>query len=356
MKKNKVRFYELDLLRFIAAMAVVMFHFLFRGQQGDWMPVSFEPLDIYARYGYLGVNLFFMISGFVILLSAVNRSATQFVISRVTRLYPAFWVGVTLTALVIIFFGSSLFHQITLPDYLVNLTMLAGFVGVEDVDGAYWTLYIELKFYAVIFVILLFNQIKKLEIIMIAWLVFILLSLFFPMPRIINFLLFPEWAPYFISGASFYLLKVQGISLLRLGILFIAFCLTLNIAVDGIAEVNADYHIQADPMVAVLVVILFHIIFTLMVFNKLSWFRSAWAVKIGALTYPLYIIHQNIGYIIFTQLADVMNKYALLLIVMIVLLALSWLIHTRIEKKFGPKLKAFLEKILIRNNTQTKLN
>ena len=93
MSKDKVRFYELDLLRFFAAMAVVLYHYLFRGQQGDYIPVRFTNLEDYAQYGYLGVNLFFMISGFVISLSAESRTARQFVISRVVRLYPAFWAG-----------------------------------------------------------------------------------------------------------------------------------------------------------------------------------------------------------------------------------------------------------------------
>lgn len=355
MNNNKVRFYELDLLRFFAAMAVVLFHFLFRGQQSGDIPVTFDLVENAARYGFYGVNLFFMISGFVISLSAVNRSAKQFAISRVTRLYPAFWVGVSLTAALIVLFGAPLL-EVDFPQYLVNLTMLAEFVGVKDVDGVYWTLYVELKFYAIVFVILLFNKFDKIEAILSAWLLILLVSLFYPLPRLLNFLVFPEWAPYFISGASYYLLKVKGVGFLRLAILLSAFLLSLNMAAEGITTLNSDYNVQASQLVAVLIVCVFHLIFTLMIFNKLSWFRSPWVIKIGALTYPLYLIHQNIGFMIFTHFSGSINKYLLLIISLSIVLLLAWLIHVKVEKKFGPKLKKLLETHLLINPQTRNIN
>lgn len=49
----------------------------------------FPVLSEVTRYGYAGVNLFFVISGFVILMSVWGRTAPQFIASRVSRLYPA---------------------------------------------------------------------------------------------------------------------------------------------------------------------------------------------------------------------------------------------------------------------------
>lgn len=347
MSKDKVRFYELDLLRFFAAMAVVLYHYLFRGQQGDYIPVRFTNLEDYAQYGYLGVNLFFMISGFVISLSAESRTARQFVISRVVRLYPAFWAGVTLTAIMIYFFGGSLF-QVNLSQYFVNLTMLAQFVGVEDIDGVYWTLYVELKFYAIIFLILFFDKFHRIEWVLSAWLVLLLLHLVMPFPRVLNALVFPEWAPYFISGTLFYLLKAKGMSTWRVVALFIAFLLSLKEGIDGNAVFNADYNVQASELVTVILVGLFYLIFTLILFNKLSWFRSHWAVKIGALTYPLYLIHENLGFMAFTYFAGMMNKYSLLLIIISLMIVTSWLINVLVEKNLGILLKQWLEVVFSR--------
>lgn len=349
MSKSTIRYYELDLLRFIAAMAVVLFHFLFRGQQGGYTPVSFSSFENYAQYGYLGIDLFFMVSGFVISLSAGNRTAKQFVISRITRLYPAFWAGVTITATVIAFFGGALF-QVEWSQYLINLTMLAQFVGVENVDDVYWTLYVELKFYAIIFLILFFKIFNRIELILSGWLFILLLNLVFELPDIVNFMLFPEWAPFFISGVIFHLLNIKGINLPRFGILCVSFLVSLQGAVEGNTILNTSYNIFASEQVTVLIVALFYIVFILMIFDKLSWFRSSWALRIGALTYPLYLIHQNLGYMFFTYFDGVLNKYVLLMLAILLVLVISWLIHVLIERKFGPKLKKCLEVCLSVNS------
>lgn len=86
----------LDGMRFCAAMVVLLFHFAFRSWTSADIPtvVNYGLLGDISKYGYLGVDLFFMISGFVILMSAEGRTATAFVRSRAIRLYPAYWFSV----------------------------------------------------------------------------------------------------------------------------------------------------------------------------------------------------------------------------------------------------------------------
>jgi peptidoglycan/LPS O-acetylase OafA/YrhL len=74
-RRSQHRFYELDLLRFFAALAVVLFHHGFRGYAADHMTdMPYLSLAPAAKYGYLGVDLFFLISGFVILMTASGGS------------------------------------------------------------------------------------------------------------------------------------------------------------------------------------------------------------------------------------------------------------------------------------------
>src|ERR1019366_5159909 len=96
------RLYEIDLLRITAALAVVLYHYTFSGYAGHLTSIAFPALSHVTRYGYLGVDMFFTISGFVVLLSAWGRRPHEFVISRIVRLYPAYWVAVTITAIVAI--------------------------------------------------------------------------------------------------------------------------------------------------------------------------------------------------------------------------------------------------------------
>ena len=102
--RAKHRLEVLDGIRFLAAAYVVVFHFA-AGDRGSWhgpSRVLFAPLFTVASYGWLGVELFFMISGFVICLSAWGKTIGQFAVSRFVRLYPAYWFAILLTTAVVL--------------------------------------------------------------------------------------------------------------------------------------------------------------------------------------------------------------------------------------------------------------
>jgi peptidoglycan/LPS O-acetylase OafA/YrhL len=345
MNKNNTRFYEIDFLRFVAAIAVVLFHYMFRGHaEGGYNPISYAPFDQYAQYGYLGVHLFFMISGFVILLTAMKRDVVQFVISRIVRLYPAFWAGVSFTTLMIVFFGKELF-TVSFPQYLSNLSMIDGYLGVEPVDGVYWTLLVELKFYALIFGILLIKRIQNIDWFLTAWLVTSLIDIVMPFPRLVQFFLLPEWAPYFASGALFYLVKLNGIKMHYIALLIASFGLSLFYANEEVIMLRQFYNTSFNALIPLSIISLFYLIFIFIITNKLSFFRATWVLKVGALTYPLYLVHQNVGFMLFTAYNGVVNKYLLLVAVFIFVLVVAWLIHQLIEKNLSAVLKRWLEKV-----------
>ena len=344
MNKNKIRFYEIDFLRFVAAVAVVLFHYLFRGYaEGGYSPISYAPFDQYAKYGYLGVHLFFMISGFVILLTAMKRDVVQFVISRIVRLYPAFWAGVSFTALMIVFFGGELF-SVSFPQYLSNLSMIDGYLGVEPVDGVYWTLLVEIKFYALIFGILLIKRIHNIDWFLAGWLAISLFDIAMPLPKLIQFFLFPEWASYFVSGALFYLMKLNGLKVRYIVLLIVSFSLSLFYANEEVLTLSKFYNTDFNALIPLAIISLFYLIFVLIIANKLIFFRSTWVLKVGALTYPLYLVHQNVGFMLFTTYNGVINKYVLLVGVFAFVLLVAWLIHQLIEKNLSALLKRWLDK------------
>ena len=134
-KPSANRVGEIDLLRFLAAMAVVLFHYTFRGYAAsNYSPMAFADISPVTKYGYLGVELFFLISGFVILMTASSGSLNKFIASRIARLYPAFWFGCTLTFIAIFIFGGERFSA-DVKQFLLNLTMLHEFIHVKSIDG-----------------------------------------------------------------------------------------------------------------------------------------------------------------------------------------------------------------------------
>ena len=82
----------LDGLRLVAALAVVAFHYTGRDNPawGESVRTVFPTLSPVTLYGGFGPYLFFMISGFVILMSTWGRPVHSFVASRVGRIYPAY--------------------------------------------------------------------------------------------------------------------------------------------------------------------------------------------------------------------------------------------------------------------------
>ncbi len=164
------RFHEIDLLRAVACLMVVFFHYAHRGALDGWSPAA-NPIGLsdFARYGYLGVHLFFIISGFVIFLSVRNATVRDFFASRVSRLYPAYWVAVPLTWVLVKFFDLPEL-QVSWWEMLVNLTMVPHWFGVPYVDGAYWSLGVELQFYILVGVALKFDLDRRAEWFLAGWL------------------------------------------------------------------------------------------------------------------------------------------------------------------------------------------
>lgn len=331
----KDRFYEIDLLRFLAALAVVLYHYTFRGfAEGGYSPVEYPVLGEVFKYGSYGVQLFFIISGFVILMTATKRGAAHFVISRITRLYPAFWVCVSLTALAIMWKGGALF-QVDLVQYILNLSMISGFIGVEMVDGVYWTLLVELKFYALIFVLLIFGQIHRVEWFLAFWLLLTAASLVFALPKLVTFLFLTDWSAFFIAGALFYLIRQQGLNVFRGVMLWLSFMVAIFENLRQLSYLEQMYNSYFSPLVTSLLILSFYVIFLLIALGKTQYFSSAKLVKLGVLTYPLYLIHQNIGFIIFHEIGDSVNRYVLLGALVLVMMLAAWLIHKFIELPLG---------------------
>ena len=120
---SSARISSLDALRGIAALAVVLYHYTFRYNALYGHNFSLEPLSV-LKYGHLGVQLFFIISGFVIYLSIENtQSIKKFASNRFARLYPAYWCAVFVTFFTVMIFGLP-GRDVSFSNMLVNLSVV----------------------------------------------------------------------------------------------------------------------------------------------------------------------------------------------------------------------------------------
>ena len=318
------RFLELDALRGLAAIMVVLFHYTINSN-GALLGWEF-------RYGVTGVDIFFMISGFVIFLTISRvRQWQDFVVSRFARLYPAFWFCMFLTAIVTMFFEPEL---VGMERVLANMTMMPIFFGQENIDQSYWTLLVELIFYFWILILLVIGDINRIVSVGLALTISIILFHAFSS----QYPSFHEFAarkiellnhfPLFFSGILFYLIR-NGNQVRRNSILIIFSLLAACFL--HYQGGRAQYHVTPTEHYVILAI--FHIVFALAIFGKLGFLNQAPLLFLGKISYCLYLIHQYIGMrllLIFTDFWH-MNIYPALLITIAMVVFIAYLVNKFVE-------------------------
>ncbi len=283
------RLLELDIFRGIAAFSVMLFHYtcLYDEYYGHADNLLFK-----FSVGSNGVRLFFMISGFVIFMTLKKtEKPMDFIVSRISRLYPAYWMAIVLTFSVVLIFSLPE-RQTSLECALLNLSMFQWLFKAPNVDGAYWTLAIELSFYIIMLLLFMSNLLNRIEDIGILWIIMQLLCWFlensfgFKISDIIKTAFILKYANLFIAGIMFYRIMNEGNS--AYSHVVILFSLLTQ-------------WIISDKEIAFIVSCLF-CLFYLFVFGKLSFIIYKPLVFLGIISYPLYLIHQNIGYVIILRL------------------------------------------------------
>lgn len=144
----------IDLLRFACAMAVLAYHFWTVFPLTTSSPTLMFGVSVSlptwaassTASGWVGVEIFFVISGYVIAMSAEHADRAAFARSRILRLLPAGLICASLTAALLLLSGA-------LPP-AEAATRLAATVTMlpfgPRLDGSWWTLQVETSFYLVV--------------------------------------------------------------------------------------------------------------------------------------------------------------------------------------------------------------
>ncbi|AXE19268.1 hypothetical protein DR864_16680 [Runella rosea] len=297
MSNKKQRLATLDTFRGIAALAVVLFHLTLHQAEA---PVHFS-------WGVTGVDLFFIISGFVIYMT-LNKTtrAVDFVFARFSRLYPVYWVAVTLTASWMLIGKYWGYSDISWGDYLANMTMFQHYFGVRDLDESYWTLIVEMLFYGLMLLAFLFNKVKNLEwyglvLVVIQAIVHGWVSVSYPylytsiregFPLINHFQLF--WA-----GILYYKIYTEGYRLQRVAGIVLAYILTLFLF-----EKTGRSNLFLSWPEYIAVSTLYFGSFFLFVSQRLEWINNRITRFLGTISYSLYVIHHYFMNGVVTLLRD----------------------------------------------------
>jgi peptidoglycan/LPS O-acetylase OafA/YrhL len=285
--QNSKRLLELDVLRGAAALSVVIYHYT------TWYNEIFhhsQEVLFYFPKGKYGVELFFLISGFVIFMTLTKvKSGSDFIIGRFSRLYPAYWAAIILTFSIISLAGLPGYER-NWHEALINLTMLQSFFNVPSIDMAYWTLIIEFKFYIIMYFLYKASLLKNIKIVSIGWLVMIIAGSVvekktgLTIDKNISDLLLLKYANLFIIGMMYYKLYSQKQE--------------FPIATYGIIGTCILAYKLDHSWAETCILGSFILIFELILRNKMKFIRNNFLVFFGTISYSLYLIHQNIGYVI----------------------------------------------------------
>ncbi|MEU4574368.1 acyltransferase family protein [Nonomuraea sp. ATR24] len=339
------RLAELDLLRFIAALAVLAFHYLiaYASVWGDRPAELFPAVAPIAGLGILGVELFFVISGFVILMSVWGRGLGAFARSRLVRLYPAYWLSLIAVAA---FYGLTaakpLNPKLSPGDYLVNATMFQRLFKVTDATGVYWSLWAELRFYLLISILVIagvtYGRVLAFSGV---WLVAALGAELLGNP-LLNEIVMPRYAPYFIAGMSLYLIHKHGSAWLPWLYVAGSYGMSLHAALErvhGRIELAGFRNMPVSDVSVIITVTLIFVVMSLVALGLMRVRARPALTALGATTYPLYLFHSVVAAALIPLLVGDLPPLAVVAVTTLAAVALSYAIYLFAERPIQRLLK-----------------
>ncbi|GAB2723536.1 acyltransferase family protein [Streptomyces bullii] len=350
--RRETRLRALDGLRLVAALMVAAYHYGGRGGEvteawGSSPKDQFPTLHQFFAYGCLGVQVFFVISGFVICMSGWGRPLRSFFASRASRLLPAYWVAVILVTAVFAL-PVVAYEAVSPSDALVNLTMLQMPLGVDRVLGVCWTLWAEIRFYALFALCVVLPGASRQRVVMFCagWTLAAVIAEAANEP-LLDLVLMPEYAPFFIGGIGLYLVHRDRRDAHAWGIVAVSWLIGQHYAVKGLWHAPDAGGFSYRSSFGIVLVVTFG--FVAVAAIALGWLNRAnwrWLTVAGALTYPFYLVHEHLGWVVIHALHIGLGLPSAAVFVLTVasMLALAWLLHRYVETPLTPRLRSALSK------------
>jgi peptidoglycan/LPS O-acetylase OafA/YrhL len=291
VRAGQERIVGLDVLRGFAAIAVMLHH---HAQYYDVLYPGRVPLSVDLGPGHFGVELFFIISGFVILMTIERRKMVrEFVVSRVARLMPAFLTALVIATVIRALWPVPVLDAPTLVQFLANLTMAPSLFGQTGMDMPYWTLTYELVFYvgmAMLLALGLLRQAEWLGLLAVAVSCLLILTIDVKLHYRTSILLLVYYSNFFLIGICLYRLHAGQAR----WITWLALACAVAVTALGGGERSFD-----TPGIVYLPLTI--------AFAALVWFATsqygkwlAWPplIFMGKISYPLYLVHVVLGFAI----------------------------------------------------------
>ncbi|WP_426991299.1 acyltransferase family protein [Methylomonas sp. CM2] len=333
----------LDAYRFLAALSVACFHYF--GDAHSWHTrynikygkiFEFPSLEFFS-YGRFGVDLFFLISGFVIALSAEGRSFSKFFASRVARIVPTYWLAIVITSLIVV---ASSYESISIRQIIANVIFLQKPMQENFIDGVYWSIVIEFRFYLLVAILIIFNIYKHYHWILLIWSALCLSDAFGVNLGYCKQIFITSYGYYFAGGGALYHLYRQKHTILALITLTLSFITAIYFSLQRHSELTPETIIAITLTIYTLVALI-----STRQFDNITWKILP---TLGAITYPFYLLHLKVGNVIMRNNSLTDNGLMINLSTIALMIFISWLINIYFENTVNTKLRVAIEKSLIK--------
>ncbi len=304
-----MRLKHIDILRGLAALMVTIFHISVGSLHS-------KQIAGYAKYGFTGVEIFFVISGFVLPYSLYKSNYQiqhffKFILKRIIRIVPAYFITIIISSLLAYTTGRAI---MSITGISLHLVFLNSVFGYDNISPVFWTLQIEFVFYIIIGLLFTYILLSNNKTLAFVYLI-IAINLYNPNLPVIN------WLPFFAMGILIFNLMFTKLN----AYVFWGTCLVLTF-------INIKTHDIAEAVAA-----LFAVIFIL--YAKLEYFPvflGRFLLWLGMISYSLYLIHWEMGRtaVSFTRHIHLISNmdYLRLLIGVLVSICSAYLLYRVIEK------------------------
>lgn len=322
MTNNIRRYVHFDLLRILAMLMVVLFHYT--TQYSKTVMETTFVLYFTEQCAAFGVSLFLLMVGFFSYKELIKDETgfVQYIVKRAIRLLPTFWLCLIITSIVLVCTGTT---NVSLKQFVLNAVLLNRFFNIPFVDGVYWYMLVLVAFTCFVAVAKLLKQFNRRIYLYVAY------TVLFVLVGFIN--RFVRQIPTIISFAAFeYINKC----LIGLVLAFIAFKrkdterrYIIAALIISILLVSGEF-LWIENKKA-LVEIISILLFALVVFfgDRLKFGENVSSIitKIADETYFVYLFHQQIGFIIMKYLISAGVNANLAVALAIFAIAIAAFIH-----------------------------
>lgn len=334
------RYAHLNALRAIAALAVMVEHLF-----GDLLrqaPAATGPVSTLAQsvvqnlsLGRFGVALFFLISGFVVPFSIDGeRPLRHFAISRLFRLYPAFWLALAVLATTAWLAGEAPWTAAV----LANLTMAPPLFGQPWLSPIHWTLFVELLFYILVALLFFAGALRRIGILLGLSLGLIAVTVLPVQLRIHGIVSLP--VQYLGLHLSFLVLglllrlwligRMRGARPAALVLVLAQLAALLSVAQFSLAR-GDNFVMEGLRPVLTAYLLAFAVFFAAI---RLERPRSRLLGRIGLISYSMYLFHGVVNAAVYRvlPLTGELGDIATMLVCTALTLLLSWLVYLAVER------------------------